>query len=172
MRPIPVHFRPALDRPEAPPFLMVADGLSASLRDTLSSILAEEGGMLRPPRRGRRGCLVGLPPARWRQIVARMESDPALSAAGEALRRTMERAADPERTVWSGPGFRWNVAERTRILGVLNVTPDSFSDGGRYLDPEAAFERGLSMAEQGADAIDVGGESTRPGSTGVRSRIS
>ncbi|RLF52238.1 MAG: dihydropteroate synthase [Thermoplasmata archaeon] len=58
--------------------------------------------------------------------------------------------------------FRWG--ERTYIMGVLNVTPDSFSDGGRYLDPERAVERALEMQAQGADIIDVGGESTRPGS--------
>src|SRR5947207_12425763 len=49
-------------------------------------------------------------------------------------------------------------------MGVLNVTPDSFSDGGVYLNPDRAIEHGLEMAAQGADWIDVGGESTRPGS--------
>lgn len=48
-------------------------------------------------------------------------------------------------------------------MGVLNVTPDSFSDGGRWLDPDAAVRHGLEMAAQGADLVDVGGESTRPG---------
>jgi len=52
-------------------------------------------------------------------------------------------------------------------MGVLNVTPDSFSDGGRYVDPEAATAHGLEMAEDGADIIDVGGESTRPGADAV-----
>jgi dihydropteroate synthase len=52
-------------------------------------------------------------------------------------------------------------------MGILNVTPDSFSDGGRYLDHRAAVERGLEMVGQGADIVDVGGESTRPGSEGV-----
>ncbi|MBD9245048.1 MAG: dihydropteroate synthase, partial [Coriobacteriaceae bacterium] len=52
---------------------------------------------------------------------------------------------------------------RPRIMGILNVTPDSFSDGGKNLDPEAAIQRGLQMLDEGADIIDVGGESTRPG---------
>ena len=52
-------------------------------------------------------------------------------------------------------------------MGVLNVTPDSFSDGGRFLDPEAAVEHGLEMARQGADVVDVGGESSRPGALPV-----
>ena len=53
------------------------------------------------------------------------------------------------------------------VMGVLNVTPDSFSDGGRYRDVTAAVEHGLAMAEQGAAIIDVGGESTRPGASDV-----
>jgi dihydropteroate synthase len=48
-------------------------------------------------------------------------------------------------------------------MGVVNVTPDSFSDGGQWLDPEAAVAHGLQLAAEGADLIDVGGESTRPG---------
>lgn len=57
--------------------------------------------------------------------------------------------------------------ERTKIMGVLNVTPDSFSDGGRYFDHDRAVAHGLELMERGADIIDVGGESTRPGSVRV-----
>jgi len=53
------------------------------------------------------------------------------------------------------------------IVGVLNVTPDSFSDGGRYLEPDAGVEHALRLAAEGADVIDVGGESTRPGAPEV-----
>jgi len=56
---------------------------------------------------------------------------------------------------------------RCVVVGVLNVTPDSFSDGGRWLDSAAAIRRGLQMREQGADLVDVGGESTRPGARRV-----
>jgi dihydropteroate synthase len=56
------------------------------------------------------------------------------------------------------------LGERTLIMGVLNVTPDSFSDGNQYLDPDRAYARAMEMEEQGADIIDVGAESTRPGS--------
>ena len=52
-------------------------------------------------------------------------------------------------------------------MGVVNVTPDSFSDGGRFLDPEAAIRHGLQLAAEGADVLDVGGESTRPGAAPV-----
>lgn len=55
------------------------------------------------------------------------------------------------------------MAQPTLIMGVLNVTPDSFSDGGQYLDASAAVRQGMRMVEQGADIIDIGGESTRPG---------
>ena len=59
------------------------------------------------------------------------------------------------------------VLDRPRVMGILNVTPDSFSDGGRYLEPDAAIRRALEMVAQGADLIDIGGESTRPGSDPV-----
>lgn len=54
-----------------------------------------------------------------------------------------------------------------RIMGILNCTPDSFSDGGRYLAIESALTRGLAMCQQGADVLDIGGESTRPGAQSV-----
>jgi dihydropteroate synthase len=56
---------------------------------------------------------------------------------------------------------------RTLVMGVVNVTPDSFSDGGAWLDPTDAVAHGLSLVEQGADIVDIGGESTRPGAAGV-----
>jgi dihydropteroate synthase len=56
---------------------------------------------------------------------------------------------------------------RCLVMGVVNVTPDSFSDGGRWLQPEAAIRHGLELASEGADIIDVGGESTRPGAQRV-----
>ena len=68
------------------------------------------------------------------------------------------------------PAFQWNIGtrsielgKRTLVMGVLNVTPDSFSDGGQFRTPEEAFQHGLRLIEEGADLIDVGGESTRPG---------
>ncbi|MFL6218536.1 MAG: dihydropteroate synthase [Actinomycetes bacterium] len=58
-------------------------------------------------------------------------------------------------------------SRRCLVMGVVNVTPDSFSDGGRYLDPAAAVAHGLALVADGADLLDVGGESTRPGATDV-----
>jgi dihydropteroate synthase len=54
-----------------------------------------------------------------------------------------------------------------RIMGIVNVTPDSFSDGGEAFEPQAAIAHGLALAEQGADILDIGGESTRPGADSV-----
>jgi len=59
------------------------------------------------------------------------------------------------------------LSERTHVMGILNVTPDSFSDGGRFFDTDDALKQGISMAEDGADIIDIGGESTRPGAEPV-----
>ena len=65
-----------------------------------------------------------------------------------------------------GCTISWRVA-MTLVMGVLNVTPDSFYDGGRWADQEAAIARGCEMVEEGADVVDVGGESSRPGASTV-----
>jgi dihydropteroate synthase len=74
-----------------------------------------------------------------------------------AVRRKTFRLKLPSRTLVLG--------ERTFVMGVLNVTPDSFSDGGKFLDPERAIDHALGMERAGADLLDIGGESTRPGSS-------
>ena len=68
------------------------------------------------------------------------------------------------------PRFTWQLRSRslelgarTLVMGVLNVTPDSFSDGGKFFEPQAAISHGLKMLDEGADILDIGGESTRPG---------
>jgi dihydropteroate synthase len=68
------------------------------------------------------------------------------------------------------PVFHWNLGsrslelgKRTLIMGIVNVTPDSFSDGGEFFDPDNALKHALRLVDQGADIVDVGGESTRPG---------
>jgi dihydropteroate synthase len=73
-----------------------------------------------------------------------------------ALSRKMFRLKLPLRTLVLG--------QRTMVMGVLNVTPDSFSDGGKFLQPESAVEQAFAIERAGADLLDVGGESTRPGS--------
>src|ERR1044071_3648665 len=69
-----------------------------------------------------------------------------------------------EKRVWKFARRSLPYGERTLVMGVLNVTPDSFSDGGEFFSFEAAIAQAEQMIEAGADIIDVGGESTRPGS--------
>ncbi|ACA58663.1 dihydropteroate synthase [Candidatus Desulforudis audaxviator] len=94
-----------------------------------------------------------------------------------ALADKIERVLDNYETKPRGLDCRGKslpLGERTLVMGILNVTPDSFSDGGAYLDPEAALERAREMAGHGADLIDLGGESTRPGAepVGVEEELS
>ena len=74
----------------------------------------------------------------------------------------------------SGKNFNFNFSVKTHIMGILNVTPDSFSDGGHFFNRDRAIEQALRMQADGADIIDIGGESTRPGSepVSVRDEIS
>ena len=81
------------------------------------------------------------------------------AAATRGGSRARARRADPLQP--------WRSAGRPLLMGVLNVTPDSFSDGGRFADPAAAVEHGVALVAAGADWLDVGGESTRPGSAPV-----
>lgn len=68
-------------------------------------------------------------------------------------------------------GKNFDFENKTYTMGILNLTPDSFSDGGSYIDIEAAIERAKKMVEEGADIIDVGAESTRPGATSVSEEL-
>jgi dihydropteroate synthase len=67
-------------------------------------------------------------------------------------------------SVYTFGSVEYDLSSRTHVMGVLNVTPDSFSDGGKFFTVDDAVRRGMKMVEEGADFIDVGGESTRPGS--------
>ncbi|MGH2539099.1 MAG: dihydropteroate synthase [Actinomycetota bacterium] len=69
--------------------------------------------------------------------------------------------------VWRCRDHAFPLGERTLVMGIVNVTPDSFSDGGLFTDPDGAIAHGVQLAADGADILDVGGESTRPGSDPV-----
>jgi len=69
--------------------------------------------------------------------------------------------------IWKVRGQSLDLTHRALLMGIVNVTPDSFSDGGSFLDPLAACKHGLKLVEEGADILDIGGESTRPGSQSV-----
>ena len=69
--------------------------------------------------------------------------------------------------IWRCRDVTFDLSGRVLVMGILNVTPDSFSDGGRYLEPGPAIARGLELLTEGADLLDLGAESTRPGSVSV-----
>lgn len=72
-----------------------------------------------------------------------------------------------KRFVWKVKSREIQLGDRTLIMGVLNVTPDSFSDGGQFAEPDRAYARAIQIEEEGADILDIGAESTRPGATRI-----
>ena len=104
----------------------------------------------------------------YRRILPKLKRQPfSLKEVSDEVDRALRAyEAHGPRTV-PGPHRTLTVRDRPRVMGVVNVTPDSFSDGGRFLEPAAAIEQAVRLAEEGADLIDVGGESTRPGASPV-----
>jgi len=99
----------------------------------------------------------------FEKLILKLEQYPDLQLLGQSIKETLKNISKTnysircrKRTLILG--------KRTLLMGVLNVTPDSFSDGGLFFDKEKAKAHGLRMVEEGADIIDIGGESTRPGS--------
>lgn len=117
-----------------------------------------------PPGRG--GLLLGGTRGAWRSLLLRFPDDsewlPLAHAIGTRLGLPVR-----QRAATRVNGQVWNWGERTYVMGILNVTPDSFSDGGQYLTIDRALQRAEQIIAEGADIIDVGGESTRPGSDPV-----
>jgi dihydropteroate synthase len=74
---------------------------------------------------------------------------------------------NPITRLWTFGGQRFELGRFPKLMGIVNVTPDSFSDGGHFTDVDAAVNHGLQLVEEGADILDIGGESTRPGATPV-----
>lgn len=97
----------------------------------------------------------------FERLLTAARADPALAAMVLALERALDvRAPAPLKL-----GARtFDFGERTYVMGIVNVTPDSFSDGGRHFSTERAVAHGLALVEAGADILDIGGETTRPGS--------
>ena len=97
------------------------------------------------------------------RLVLKLAEYPGCQSLGLTLQETL-RNLSKTRFILRCRKQTFILGEKTLLMGVLNVTPDSFSDGGLFLDKEKAVTRGLKMVEEGADLIDIGGESTRPGS--------
>jgi len=99
------------------------------------------------------------------EALARLAETKQLTELAEALDAATAADVPPDPTVLGGRTLRWG--ERTYLMGVVNVTPDSFSDGGQHLERDAAVRHALALAEAGADLLDIGGESTRPGAAEI-----
>jgi dihydropteroate synthase len=109
------------------------------------------------------GALVSGTARQFEALIGKLKGQSlGLGQTAEAMLRAIENRG---RFAWElkGPNGPLVIGPRTLIMGILNVTPDSFSDGGRFMEPGRAVERALEMASEGADWIDIGGESTRPG---------
>ncbi len=101
----------------------------------------------------------------YRQLISKLKRQPfGLKALAMELEELLRSSlAEASRVLRLG-GREYDLSKRTLIMGVVNVTPDSFSDGGRFTDTSTAIEHALRLEEDGADILDIGGESTRPGS--------
>ncbi|MFP2958914.1 dihydropteroate synthase [Myxococcus sp. 1LA] len=111
------------------------------------------------------GLLTGNREQFQRLVTAARAEGPGLSALALAVSSALAAGVPPPALTLGNRRFEWGA--RTYVMGVVNATPDSFSDAGRYTGTEATIAHGLALAEAGADLLDVGGESTRPGSLPV-----
>jgi dihydropteroate synthase len=104
----------------------------------------------------------------YRRLLPKLERQPfgLKEIAAEVERALRQYNAHGMRTV-RGAHRSFSVGDRPQVMGVVNVTPDSFFDGGKFLDPTRAIAQGERLVAEGADLLDIGGESTRPGSEGV-----
>jgi len=99
----------------------------------------------------------------FEKLILKLESYPDFQPIGQSIKETLKNISRTHYSIRCRKGTL-HLGKRTHLMGVLNVTPDSFSDGGFFFDKEKAIAHGLRMVEEGADIIDIGGESTRPGS--------
>jgi dihydropteroate synthase len=99
----------------------------------------------------------------YERLALKLDQYPDLQSLGQSLKETLKNLSRTHYTIRCRKKT-FKLGRQTVLMGVLNVTPDSFSDGGLYFDKEKAVAQGLKMVEEGADLIDIGGESTRPGS--------
>jgi len=99
----------------------------------------------------------------FEKLILKLERYPGLQSLGQSIKETIRNISKIQYTLRCRKRTL-TLGKRTLLMGVLNVTPDSFSDGGLFFDKEKAIAHGIRMVEEGADIIDIGGESTRPGS--------
>ncbi|MFP4056315.1 MAG: dihydropteroate synthase [Candidatus Brocadiia bacterium] len=139
------------------------DRLPAEQAEALRRTAEEHAGALvRPPASGPAQAILRVPAERLGACLDAL----APRSLADAVRATIDAWRRERFTLGCG-GQALELGRRTLVMGIVNVTPDSFSDGGAFLDPAAAIEHGRRLAEEGADILDIGGESTRPGAQAV-----
>jgi len=144
------------------------EALPARVARTLHTAMVSTGGWAQVARDGGDGRVLLLQGdgAQFHSLLRQAGARHATLQAATEIREALLGYSSRPRVLALARG-RLMLGQRTLVMGVLNVTPDSFSDGGRFLDPRAAVERAHLMVREGADLIDVGGESTRPGAKPV-----
>ena len=147
-----------------PSRVLVVEGLPSDEAARAAAIVTQSGGSA--THRGSRIAWSADPQAQA-ALLDRLRREPALASFTDAVSSALARWGEPARDLALPDGGVLTLSERVHIMGIVNVTPDSFSDGGLFLDRDAAIDHGLRLAEDGADILDVGGESTRPGAEPV-----
>ena len=99
----------------------------------------------------------------FEKLILKLEQYPTLNPLGQSVKQTLKNISKTQYAIRCRKRTL-TLGKRTLLMGVLNVTPDSFSDGGLFFDKEKAIFHGMRLVEEGADIIDIGGESTKPGS--------
>jgi len=147
-----------------PSRVLVVEGLGAEEAAHAARIVTDSGGSAVVHDRS---LVWSVTPHAQATVLDRLRSEPALAAFGGAVSLCLARWNEPAHDLALPNGRVLPLGERVHVMGILNVTPDSFSDGGLFFDRDAAIKHGQRLADEGADILDVGGESTRPGAAPV-----
>ena len=150
-------------------FNLKVEGIEPRTANLLKQELLSLGGDVAVDRRGldcsarRTDALLMGTQKHFEKLILKLEQYPDIQPLGQSIKETIKNISKTHYSIRCRKRTL-TLGKRTLLMGVLNVTPDSFSDGGFFYDKEKAIAHGLRMVEEGADIIDIGGESTRPGS--------
>ena len=147
-----------------PSRVVVVDGLSSEEAARATALITDNGGSA--AMEGAR-LVWSATPRVQAAILDRLRQEPALVAFNGAVSLALARYNEPAHDLELPDGRVLPLSQRVHVMGIVNVTPDSFSDGGRFYDRGDAIAHGRRLAEEGAHILDVGGESTRPGADPV-----
>ena len=147
-----------------PSRVLVVEGLSDEHAARAKTVIADAGGSAAT---GAGRIAWSATPRVLAAILDRLRQEPALAAFTGAVSNALARWGEPAHDLSLPDGRVLPLSRRVHVMGIVNVTPDSFSDGGRFFDQGDAIDHGLRLADEGADILDVGGESTRPGAEPV-----